>query len=176
MRALGSESVYWHDLSLDWRVRIRYELYTIPRDQTMVVGNVLAGPGLCGVDCRAARDGWPAGSAFGGDSSRGAGLECRVCAAVWRVVGSGRADVRAGDSLSRHCVGICDCAWSVHRFRNVDSANLRWVDPRDCARGVGADYSRGGFAVFDCGGGEWACGAVEGEGGYGRGSGGGWRS
>jgi len=38
---------------MDWRVRVRYELYTVPRDSTMVVGGVLAYPGICGVDCGA---------------------------------------------------------------------------------------------------------------------------
>src|SRR5579864_7829480 len=52
-RTCGTESVSWTDLSLDRRIRFRYQLYSLSADPALVVGGVLDYPGIRGVDRRA---------------------------------------------------------------------------------------------------------------------------
>src|ERR1700761_5665151 len=91
-RTCGTESVSWTDLSLDRRIRFRYQLYPLPADTALVVGGVLDHPGIRRVDRRPGRAGEHLRAAR--VANAGAGLQ-RVSAqfaagiSVWRSVGRG---------------------------------------------------------------------------------------
>src|SRR6201996_5721588 len=124
-RTCGTESVSWTDLSLDRRIRFRYQLYPLPADTALVVGGVLDHPGIRGVDrgaCRAGDDLRAARVADAGAGLQPVSAQYAAGVFVWRAVGGGWDYVRAGDPVPGHCAGVRDCAGAVCVLRDPGAA------------------------------------------------------